>query len=310
MSLALGLALVAASCSAYPGTEMSQAQYVEADGVASRVAEWGSGPPVLLIHGASSTLSVFEPTVAPLLAPTYRLVAYDRPGMGLSKDRPDNADTLKVQADVAAGVIEAMEMERPIVVAHSFGGAVALRLALDHPERISGLVLIGAPAYDWPGGVAWHYHWSSAPVVGGLFNHVLSRPFVGGALKSGVEGTFSPQEPPDDYVEATNSKLAVTPGPMHANARDVKNLKSELIAQSPRYPDIDLPVAILVGDRDGVVSYELHSKRLAETLPNVRIEVLEGVGHAPHEAAPQKLKALVEWVGSQAGGAGNLATSP
>lgn len=279
---------------------MSEARYVEANGVSSRVAEWGAGPPILLIHGASSTLSVFEPTVAPLLSSTYRLVAYDRPGMGLSKERPANADTLKVQADVAAGVIQAMNMDRPIVVGHSFGGAVALRLALDHPEAVSGLVLIGAPAYEWPGGVAWHYHASAAPVFGPIFNHVITRPFVRGAIRSGVEGLFAPQDPPPNYIEATNTRLAITPGALEANAKDVRALKAELIAQSPRYPDIDQPVGILVGQDDGVVSYEIHSRQLVETLPNARIEALEGVGHAPHEIAPDTLKALVDWVSENA----------
>ena len=291
---------LAAACSAYPATDMSEARYVEADGVSSRVAEWGDGPPILLIHGASSTLSVFEPTVAPLLSATHRLVAYDRPGMGLSADRPANADTLKVQAEVAAGVIDAMEMERPIVIGHSLGGAIALRLALDHPELVSGLVLIGAPAYEWPGSVAWHYHMSDMPLVGPVFNHVLSRPFIGGAIKSGIEGLFAPQDAPEGYLEATNTRLAAAPGALRANARDVKSLKRELIAQAPRYPDIDQPVGILVGVDDRVVSYELHSRRLAETLPNARIETLSGVGHAPHEIAPQTLRALVDWVGENA----------
>ncbi len=295
------MASLAAACSAYPVSEMSEAVYVEANGIASRVAEWGSGSPILLIHGASSTVSVFEPTVAPLLSPSHRLVAYDRPGMGLSKDRPQDAHTLKVQADVAAGVIGAMDMNRPIVIGHSFGGAVALRLALDHPEKVSGLILIGAPAYDWPGGVAWHYHWAASPGLGPLFNHVLTRPFVGGALKSGVEGLFAPQDPPEGYIEASNSRLATTPGALRANGQDVRALKQELIAQAPRYSDIKLPVGILVGDSDGVVSPELHSRRLAETLPNARLEVLEGVGHAPHEIAPQTLQALVDWVARQSG---------
>lgn len=289
-----------AACSAYPATEMSQATYVEASGVTTRVAEWGSGPSILVIHGASSTLSVFEPTVAPLLSGSYRLVGYDRPGMGLTKDRPEDADTLEVQANVAAGVIDAMDMRKPIVIGHSFGGAVALRLALDHPEKVSGLVLIGAPAYDWPGGVAWHYHVAAAPVIGPLFTHVLARPFVTGAVKSGVRNSFDPQEAPEGYATAIQSELAARAGPLQANGKDVRALKQELIAQSPRYQDIGMPVGIMVGDSDNVVSPELHSKRLAETIANTRLEVLEGVGHAPHEIAPQTLKSLVDWVAAEA----------
>lgn len=290
---------VVAACSAYPADDMTQATYVEANGVTTRVAEWGAGPSILMIHGASSTLSVFEPTVAPLLSASYRLVGYDRPGMGLTKDRPDDAGKLQVQADVAAGVINAMAMRKPIVIGHSFGGSVALRLALDHPEKISGLVLIGAPAYEWPGGVAWHYHVAATPVIGPLFAHVLARPFVTGAVKSGVRNSFDPQESPEGYATAIESELAAKPGPLQANGKDVRALKQELIAQSARYGDIELPVAIMVGDSDNVVSPELHSRRLARTISKTRIEVLEGVGHAPHEIAPQTLKTLVDWVAAE-----------
>jgi pimeloyl-ACP methyl ester carboxylesterase len=218
--------------------------------------------------------------------------------MGYTSERPEGSDTLAKQAAVAAGVIEQLGLEKPVVVAHSWGGAVALRLALDRPDLVSGLVLIAPVAYEWPGGVSWHFHWSSNPLVGGLFNNVLAQPFAGGAVKQGMADSFSPNQPPPGWLEAAEVALAAKPGPLRANGEDMVAAKREVTAQQARYPEIRIPVAILVGDGDTVVSPAIHSLQLAKTLPNARIEVLRGVGHLPQEIAPESFRKLLEWVES------------
>jgi pimeloyl-ACP methyl ester carboxylesterase len=294
--LAAPLAIAAAACVSMPPADVSRMHFVEAEGVQVHVETWGTGDPVLLIHGASSDMAVWEPTVVPLLKDRFRLTAYDRPGLGFTKARPARAETLAVQAKVAADVIAREGLERPVVVAHSYGGAVALRLALDRPDLISGLVLLSPAAYEWPGGVSWHLYWSGNPLVGPLFNNVIVPPFSGAALKAGVAGTFSPAPVPEGYFDAAGVARAVRPAAMRANADDMLAVKKELIAQSPRYPEIRLPVAVLAGDGDSVVSTPIHAERLGRELPNVRVEILPGVGHVPHEAAPEKVGEMIDWV--------------
>jgi pimeloyl-ACP methyl ester carboxylesterase len=234
-----------------------------------------------------------------MLKNEFLLAAYDRPGMGFTKERPAGSDTLTKQAAVAAGVIEQLGLKTPVVVAHSWGGAVALRLALDRPDLIGGLVLIAPVAHEWPGGVDWHFHWSSNPLVGGLFNTVLAQPFAGAAVKKGMSNAFRPSIPPDGWLVGSRVALAAEPGPLRANAEDMVAAKREVTAQQARYREIKMPVAILAGDGDGVVSPTIHSLRLAEALPNARIEVLCGVGHLPHEASPGSFRKLLDWVRSQ-----------
>ncbi len=271
-------------------------RFVDAAGVSTHVAQWGEGPDALLIHGASSDMGVFQPTIIPLLAGGFRLTGYDRPGLGFTAQRPPGSESLAAQAGVAAGVIDALALRRPVVIAHSYGGAVALRLALDHGEKIGGLVLIAPVAYSWAGGVSWHLHWSSNPLIGGLFNSVLTRPFVGAAARSGTAAAFAPSQLPPDYFDAAGVIRAVRPSAMRANSSDVIALNREVTAQQHRYPGIARPVAIMAGDRDSVVSPSIHSMQLARTLPNARIDILQGEGHLPHEAAPARLKKLVDWV--------------
>jgi pimeloyl-ACP methyl ester carboxylesterase len=271
-------------------------KYIDARGVRTHVAEWGVGDPLLLIHGASSQIGVWEPSVVPLMRRRFRLVGYDRPGMGFTRERPEDAHKLELQAQVAAGVIERSGLDKPIVVAHSWGGAVALRLALDHPDLVSGLVLVAPVAYEWPGGMTWHLYCSSNPVIGGLFNNIVAPALAAGAVRSGLAGAFRPSPVPERYLERASVMRAATPAAMRANSLDMMAAKREIIAQQARYPEIEMPVAILVGDSDSVVSPALHSIELAQTLSNARIDMLRGAGHLPHEDAPHRLLKLVEWV--------------
>lgn len=292
---AAGLGL--AACASYPsaGSDMN---FVEAAGVKTHIQTWGAGEPVFLIHGASSHIGTWEPTIVPMLKERYFVSAYDRPGMGYTTDRPQGADTLALQAQVAASVIERLGLTKPVVVAHSWGGAVALRLALDRPDLLSGLVLIAPVAYEWPGGVDWYNYWSANPLSGWLFNNVIAQPFAGASVKSGMEGAFAPSVPPDGWLEAARVSLAARPESLRANGEDLVAAKREVTAQQARYPEIKVPVAILVGDGDRVVSPSIHAMHLAQVLPNARIEVLRGVGHLPHEASPESFRKLFDWVES------------
>lgn len=276
-------------------------QFVEAAGVQTHIDAWGdpNAPGLLLIHGASSDVGLWRPTIAPLLQDRFRLAAYDRPGMGFTEKRPPHAERLAVQAQVAANVIERTGLKRPIVIAHSWGGATALRLALDHPDKVGGLVLIAPVAYEWPGGVSWHIYWSGNPLVGGLFNTVVSRRFAEKAARSGMVAAFAPSLAPEGYFERAFVARAVRPEAMLANAKDLLVAKREIIAQQARYPEIKVPVGILTGVGDSVVSPTIHSLGLSKTLPSVRLYLLDGVGHLPHEAQPAKLVELIDWVRSQ-----------
>lgn len=160
-------------------------------------------------------------------------------------------------------------------------------------------MLIAPVAYAWPGGVDWHFHWSSNWLVSGLFNSVLGQPFAGAAVRQGMANAFRPSIPPDGWLEGSRVALAAEPGPLRANAEDMVAAKREVTAQQARYREIKMPVAILAGDGDGVVSPTIHSLPLAEALPNARIEVLRGVGHLPHEASPESFRKLLDWVRSQ-----------
>lgn len=242
------------------------------------------GPVVLMIHGASANAREYSYTLAPRLSDMHRVLMVDRPGHGYS-ERPVDAETLGVQAAQAAGALEALAPgEKAVIVGHSFGGAVALRLALDHPEKVQGLVLLAPVSHDWGGGgEAWYNSYAGAPIIGPLFTQLV--PIVGPAqVKSGVNGVFSPKQAPDGYYEDSAIALLFRPPEFRANVKDVNALRGEMAAQQDRYPQIKVPVVVFSGAQDTVISPPLHVGKLKAQVDGLQLVRLPDGGHMPHHA--------------------------
>ena len=111
-----------------------------------RIEESGSGPapPVLLLHAWAESLHVFD-RLRPLLATTVHIVTFDQRGHGDS-EKPEAGYDLASMADDVVALLEALALPPVVVVGTSSGGYVAQQIAVSHPDRVAGLVLVGAPA--------------------------------------------------------------------------------------------------------------------------------------------------------------------
>lgn len=263
---------------AYP----AEGEMLDVGGKAVHVIRQGAaGPVVLMIHGASANAREFDWTLAPRLSGDMRVLMADRPGHGYSQ-RFDDAETLGAQARQMAGVLDQLAPgEKAVIVGHSFGGAVALRLALDRPDLVSGVVLLAPVTHDWgDGGTAWYNTLAAPPVIGPLFSQLL--PLAGPAqVKGGISSVFKPAPAPDGYYENSALGLLFRPSNFRANARDMTALKDELAVQSTRYPELAMPIIGFSGSQDTVVSPKLHIGRLKKQVA-VELVILPDEGHMPH----------------------------
>lgn len=249
-----------------------------------------AGPVVLMIHGASANAREFEWTLAPELARTHRVLMVDRPGHGHSQ-RLRDGETLGVQA---AGALKALAPgEKAIIVGHSFGGAVSLRLALDHPELVEAMVLLAPVSHDWgSGGGAWYNDYVAHPVIGPPFAQLL--PIVGPTqVKQGIDEVFSPNPAPDEYYEKSAVGLLFRPLQFRANALDVTALREEMARQQGRYPSIEVPVVVFSGAQDTVISPKLHVGRLKHEIDGLELVPLAQGGHMPHHAYDDEVIAAI-----------------
>jgi pimeloyl-ACP methyl ester carboxylesterase len=259
-----------------------------------------SDPPIVLIHGASSNLEVMRKPLGELLAQRYRVILIDRPGHGWS-DRDSEMDSMPgVQAGMIAQALDKLGIDRAILVVHSWSGALGARLALDHPERLAGLVMLAPVTHPWHGGVGRYNQVVTMPIIGPLLAHTITLPLGLLLAKPSARNVFLPQAVPDRFVQDTMTLLLLRPREFRANARDLVTLKQAVIAQAPRYGEIKLPVTILAGDADKTVSTEIHARTFARAVPQTRLIVLEGVGHMVQQAAAERVIAEIEAMIAQA----------
>mgnify|MGYP000613288616 CR=1 FL=1 len=208
------------------------------------------------------------------LAGQARLIFVDRPGHGFSERGLEKDNNLAGHAASYAGLLDELGIKEAVVVCHSMGCASAAAMAVNHPEKIKGLVFVAPATHPWPGGVTWYYNVAE----------LLALPFGQLALNAGVEGVFSPNEAPDNYAVTTAAELVLRPQEFRANARDVAGLKAEVTALQPRYKEIKKPTVVITGNKDDVVWPEIHSIGLERDIAGAELIILDGVGHKPDYA--------------------------
>jgi len=301
-AIALGLYLLAANARAY--VRRTEARFpptgpmIDADGVQLHVREAGpvGVPRILLIHGASSNLLELWGPLAEEFSPLHRVIAYDRPGMGHSARARRNAHTMASQARCAAHVLEQSGQGPALVVGHSLGASVALRLALDHPHLVNALVLVAPAANPYPGRPAWWARLSATPVLGDIFCGLLV-PWLGPAMiTQSIANNFWPAPAPVNYQEAAGVPLIFRPRAFRASALDVCASNAEFAAQQPRYAELLTPTVIITAEKDKVVSPKRHARALASTLPAAELVIAPDTGHMPHRVRTDLVIAAIRRV--------------
>jgi pimeloyl-ACP methyl ester carboxylesterase len=273
-----------------------QGQMIEVSGAALHVVDMGprdAGPPVVMLHGASSNLEIMRP-VGERLAKTHRVILIDRPGHGWSTRASLSDSTPAAQGRMIDEALQKLEVSKAIFVVHSWSGALGALMALDYPARVAGLVMLAPVAYPWPGGVSQYNKVIATPVIGPLLAYTITLPLGYLLAESGARGTFLPQMMPDGFVQDTATTLLLRPQEFIANARDLVTLRAAVAEQAPRYAQIKAPITIIAGDVDKTVSTHIHSRPLAATAPNAKLIVLPGVGHMIQIVAPDLVVSEIE----------------
>ena len=279
---------------AYP----AQGRVIEVAGASLNIVDIGprdaAGPPVVMIHGASSNLEIMRQPLGARLAEKRRVILIDRPGHGWSTRARLDDSTPAIQARMIDEALEKLGVGRAILVVHSWSGALGVRIALDYPQRVAGLVMLAPVAYPWPGGVGWYNKVVTTPVIGPLLAYTITLPLGFFLTESGSRGVFVPQIMPQDFVSNTATPLLLRPREFLANARDLVTLKAAVAEQAPRYANIGAPMVVITGDVDKTVSTNIHSRPLAAVVPNARLIVLPDVGHMVQNAAPDLVISEIE----------------
>jgi pimeloyl-ACP methyl ester carboxylesterase len=272
-------------------------QMIEVKGSTLHVVDIGprdAGPPVVMLHGASSNLEIMRRPVGDRLAKTHRVILIDRPGHGWSTRASLSDSTPAAQGRMIDEALQKLGIGQAVFVVHSWSGALGARIALDYPTRVAGLVMLAPAAYPWPGGVGQYNKVIATPVIGPLLAYTITLPLGYFMAEPGARGAFLPQVMPDGFVSNTATSLLLRPREFIANARDLVTLRAAMAEQAPRYAGISAPITIIAGDADKTVSTHIHSRPLAATAPNAKLIVLPGVGHMIQYAVPDLVVTEIE----------------
>lgn len=276
-------------------------QFVTVNGNRIHYVEKGEGRPILFIHGLGGQLHHFRHPLFEDFGSGYRLISLDRPGSGYSVRRAGDSGGLPEQAAVIAGFIDALKLDRPVLVGHSLGGAIALATAVDFPKKISGLALVSPLT---------HLEKAIPPALRALYirsvplRHFLAQtvavPFSMRMSQNTMALVFGPQLPPKDYRTTGGSLSGMRPSHMYATASDFVAIPDGLGALQARYGEIRMPVGVLFGTADRVLDHTHHGVSMKGKVADLDLELVEGVGHMPQYAAQQRVIGFVRRIARRA----------
>lgn len=278
--------------------------FIEIDGARIHYVEAGAGPPVVLLHGAFGSLRDYTSDLMPKLAERYRVIAFDRPGLGYSDPLypgvlASKAESPADQARRLAAAAAALGADTPIVVGHSFGGIVAYAWALDHDP--AAVVSLAGVALPWPGDLGWIYTVNGTVLGGALVAPLISALTPRARIDSGLVATFDPFDMPQGYDAHIGAYMPLRLAPFRTNAKQVNWLRPHVVEMEKRYSALTLPIEIVHGGQDDTVPIAVHSGPLAARLDNVTLTVIDEAGHMPQHSHTDATIAAIDRAAARAG---------
>lgn len=226
------------------------------------------------------------------LARFGRVVAVDLKGFGLTWRSHGGSYSLGAQAELVCRFMDSLKIQRALLVGHSMGGEIAMRLSLRHPHRVLGLVLAAPSSYlhrqkspleRWSLRVPWVNQWVVRLIL-------MNRRFVVKALSSAY---CSPRCWSSADVDAYLLPSRV-PGAAVEMARLLREV--DFGSEADRVRQVSHPALLIWGKEDRVVPMD-HGRRMAQELEKSRLLLIPNCGHSPHEEDPDTFnKGVLEFL--------------
>ncbi|WP_421913290.1 alpha/beta fold hydrolase [Mesorhizobium sp.] len=276
-------------------------KFVEIDGNRIHYVDTGEGVPIVFLHGLGAQLHHFLHPLFGRFGSGYRLIALDRPGSGYSVRTTGASGRLPEQAEVVRRFIEELGLEKPLVVGHSLGGAIALTLAVEHPQTISGIALL-APLTHMERRIRGLFKaiYIRSRLLRTVAANTVAIPMSLKYAGPTLDLVFSPQQPPADYGTKGGGWLGLRPSHFFATSTDLVAIEHDLGRIQQRYDEIAMPAGILFGTSDRVLGVGVHGRPMIEKIKGLEFESVAGVGHMPQFIEPERIVAFIKRVAERA----------
>ena len=245
-------------------------------------------PPLILIHGFISATLVWSEVLRPLADAGFRVIAMDLPGYGYSDKPHDGRYTIGAHAHAVVGLMDRLGLEHATIVGASYGAAIAATMALDYPERIERLVLIGAVSNDAPKNKML-LRIARLPVIG----DIVTPLFLGSrwVLHKRMEQMYRRLGVPfDEQMFEARHHLLANANTHRAMIRSIRRWSANRISRDAHL--IRQPTMLLWGEVDTHTPLS-DGLRLRDAIPNARLIVFRNCGHLPQAEYPKKFVDVV-----------------
>ena len=279
-------------------------QFLEVEGRRIHVFDAGrpsaTAPDVVLIHGANGNLRDFTFDLVGRLQSEFRVIAVDRPGQGYSDGLGAADSDPREQARVLRLAMAQLDVRQPIVVGHSYGGAVAMGWALQAEAQTGAVVLLAGATHPWEGGLGGWYRLNATP-LGRPARAVVAALAPQDTVSAVMRAVFEPAQVPEGFIDYFGPNLSLRRASQASNTRQVNALLGYTARMQPGYAALSLPIEILHGDADTIVGLEIHSRRMAAEVASANLQVLEGAGHMPQHSHSAEVVAAIRRAANRAG---------
>ncbi len=264
------------------GTQLT-ARYLLVDGARIRYIDAGRGAPVLLLHGLGASLYAWRKNIAAVAAAGFRVIAFDNRGFGLS-DKPPAPYDNAAYARLAVALMDSLGLPNAVLIGHSMGGAIAAEVAIEYPQRVRGLVLVGSAGLGAREPLLFRVaRW---PVVGPTLLAFRGRGLTGRLLRSTY---FDPSKVTEADVDQYYAPVAL---PDYGRALRGVLTQFRFTALDGRLDRIAAPTLVLWGEADRWVPIGL-GRALASGITRSAFLSVAQAGHSVQEEAPDEVNRLV-----------------
>jgi 4,5:9,10-diseco-3-hydroxy-5,9,17-trioxoandrosta-1(10),2-diene-4-oate hydrolase len=257
-------------------------RYIDVNGIRTRYWDEGdkAAPPVVLVHGIGASVEAWTPTL-PALVPDHRVVALDLVGYGYTDKPRDAPYTFSYLADFVRQVMDRLEIPETVLMGHSLGGGVAVKLAEMAPSRIRRLVAVDAAGLGTEG-LSVVYQLMVIPGVGRWLTRTEPS-----WVRRFLEGLFHDPEHVTDEMVELNVEMMSQPGARAAYLSTIRSIatvfgpREDVVADIVDHLDaITAETLVIWGQQDEAIPLA-HGETAVESIPDAELVVLEACGHMP-----------------------------
>ena len=271
---------------------MTELKYLDLHGERVAYVDEGQGEVLLLLHGMAGSSQTWQSVIRPL-SRHYRVVAPDLPGHGQST-KPRSDYSLGAFAALLRDLLDELGVTRATIVGHSLGGGIAMQFVYQHPDYAQRLILIGSGGLGPDVGLTLRL--LSAP--GAEFVMPIIAPqkvLAAGERVWSWLHNVGIESPRGEEIWRSYSSLSDAPTRQAflRTLRSVVDYRGQAVSALSRLNVTDMPVMAIWGDRDAIIPVE-HAYAAQRARPDMRLEVLTGVGHFPQAERPFEVVELIE----------------